>query len=1139
MAWLETNSYDSVVEKLENVKDGSSKFNEETRKEAEALLKDETINQKQRDTIQGYLDFYSTLKTSVDSEKEATKESVEQNGKTIIRKLEEINKDNDFSKFDQDLAVNIDKQLTFLEKEKSDDYLKILILIWELNGTYYEFIRNWFTENNNHFTKLIEKHSTKLSESIIKNSLDLKSKSLNENLSIYENEKHKLKKLIILDYLYKENIDTIWWKIQYDKNWTFNVVNDQGQVIETEAIKKIQSFITSSDLKTYLTYTKTPQYEMIHRMDVLWNDTIASFITKSPELNKNKIDKLSETSVGKFFLPLVLIGFVTGMIPGSKGLWDTWYKRLFTAWLWGLGLLTAKEMWYNPLDSAKNHIDQLTSGFFAGSNSNESAETLRSWKSVSVYSKNFEKLKLTNKSQWNPLSSPLLDSLFTQSYESNSFNSCSVATIEKYAYSVNNVTTKDVFWNKIPTYDDWSEIPDDKIKTFLSILLSQKENKDKNGDDLMKLNSTILGWSSEPHNATNEVKGTSETPHNVDSSILGSSDTQEKIQHDILWTSNNIHETDNNINGTTSTKAEYNHSILGTNWIAPNIDNDVLWASQYSPEELNFKRYETIGYLIPWQEKFLAEDWLNTADIYTQLSEKSNEFLELHGELNMQVDNLLFLLQTIEEEYTVPLLEKLNTRILGLSLDQQDESVALLENTLNEILKELPKEIKELSDEISILEYLRENWYTNAVSSYIVDKEFSTLKISDEELDQFITTGTENPTIKKLKLEDADLYEKINERSTEISVYLDKFRNTILPEYMEYYPEESEHDIIKMIKEGMLKWYARELLYSTALSQTAWLTWVNSDKNMEILFGDMKGIGLFDLSDENMDILTEEAAIFVATQVVAIWAGLVTMWAWTAVVNSIVYWTRWVRWLKAMSTIWKTANLSLKWAGMMQSTSILWAKTARLATLWATNWVSFYGWYAWVNGIDTEKLWNDNEFEYNSAYSLDGAKDAALFGIAWRLMWTGSKLGWELMNMKGVGSTVNIMSKLWNVPVAWKIGKFTLSSAISLSPAYLWLALSEWEDFNFELSPGEWSKEEIMTVLLFIASAKLPTKNLYSSAANHSTRYKFSNLGWKINVKMPSFWAQNKYQNMSNVKPHSTTEILKRKASKITWKFGA
>lgn len=243
-----------------------------------------------------------------------------------------------------------------------------------------------------------------------------------------------------------------------------------------------------------------------------------------------------------------------------------------------------------------------------------------------------------------------------------------------------------------------------------------------------------------------------------------------------------------------------------------------------------------------------------------------------------------------------------------------------------------------------------------------------------------------------------------------------------------------------------------------------------------------------------------------------------------------------------MSTVWRTANLSLKWAWIKQSASILWARSARLATLWSTNWVSFYSWYAWVNGIDTEKLWKEHEFEYNSAYSLDGAKDAAIFGVAWRLMWTGSKLGWELMKMKGVSSTANIMSKLWNVPVAWKIGKFTLSSAISLSPAYLWLALSEWEDFNFELSPGEWSKEEIMTVLLFIASSKLPTKNLYSSAANHGAKlplYKFSNLGWKINVKMPSFWAQNKYQNMNNVKPHNTAEILKRKASKITWKFKA
>jgi hypothetical protein len=240
------------------------------------------------------------------------------------------------------------------------------------------------------------------------------------------------------------------------------------------------------------------------------------------------------------------------------------------------------------------------------------------------------------------------------------------------------------------------------------------------------------------------------------------------------------------------------------------------------------------------------------------------------------------------------------------------------------------------------------------------------------------------------------------------------------------------------------------------------------------------------------------------------------MWAGTAIINAAVYGSKAWKVFKAIAT---TANAT--WTWFRQWWKILSAQVARWATMWTVNWASFYTGYATVHWIDSDALANW-EWSYENAHSMDGYIDSAMFWVAWR--------AYQWLKIW------NILSKVWNN----KVWKFVLNHPKKFS----WLALAWAFGINqtlpeeIQLEPGEWSKEEIMSVLMFVWSFyfKLPRSG-YSKAANHS--FKFSRGNGNIQVQMwpprptpvtpPKAWMHNQ----PNAQKHSTTKVISKKLKKV------
>ena len=490
---------------------------------------------------------------------------------------------------------------------------------------------------------------------------------------------------------------------------------------------------------------------------------------------------------------------------------------------------------------------------------------------------------------------------------------------------------------------------------------------------------------------------------------------------------------------------------------------------------------------------------------------------------SLKVSNLLFIIQNITVDKDKPELnEELRNQLIesvnNVNIFDFENTIPQLNNTIVNVISHLPNDTLDITDRISVLNYIREQWNTSAVATEIVNNNFHELNISPDDLNKFIRTWFQSDEIKKLSEEDWDLFEKISEKRSEVTQYIAEVQDTILPEYKELYPDVDGAEILEDIQNSIVEGYAKWLLYETYLATKMWFLTVDmsyvSNNPEEILFAEMRWVGTFDFSDENNDLFSKEAITFVAVQALAIWAGLLTMWAWTVGINALVYGTRAWKLLKSVAT---TANLSRTWSWFIHGSKVLWAQIVRWGSMWAMNWASFYAGYAWVHWIDSDALANW-ELSYESAYSMDGLIDSAMFWVAWRAfqgLWLWDKLSkaWKIIAKRPI--------LIWAPSLAWALG--------------IHETLPEW----IQLEPGEWTKEEIISVLMFVWSfyLKLP-RSQYNNAANHTAGQNFKFSRWNNWVQVQANASlQARYPNMVNVKPTSKVKAVKRKATRAANKI--
>lgn len=933
MAWLETNSYNSVVEKLGNINNGSSKFNEETRKEAEALLKDETINQKQRDEIQAHLDVYATLKTSVNTEKEATKELVEKNATVLINKLQELSKDNkSISKIDGKLIASIEKQLDYLEENNVEEYAKLLQQLSITSTQYRNFVNEGYTEKLPHFEKLIISEKEKLIGFLTESALDLDSKDLSQRLALYSGSKNKTKQKVILDHIMKNEIDNKNYTIQTSTDNNFNVLDSNNNKVENKEIQEIKKYISASDIQSYEIYKQTVDYKLLNQVSLGVdangnNNTVADIINSSPESVRSKLTDLTVIKL----LPFIgIVSYLFGFIGGKDkdGNKTSFMSRFGKVLLWGaaLGLTatTINELWGNTwslIRSAKNWIDEFWDTIFDWVSNiyNQVTEWAENTLNNNpALKKTYTSLIEADKNNPTPVGKQNIENLFRACSIDKIFENVAPSTIEWFVNNNDNIIAKQI-WLEIPTKEDWKEYSNSELRNFLALLLTKKDHSDTYGSDLLILKD-------EPTQSTNNENTTEST---------------------------NITPVSSNIENTSQEELEsVEKKKLNNNTSEANID------SQEEIEKLNI--FVTVAQIIDGRHYLFSEDGKSEFLDYSQLSPGISDILHDYETTKLKADNLLFILNIVEIKWKDVLLKKLYNSINGVNPLDIENTVAWLNTTINDILNQLPGNVGNIWKRKDALNYLTENGYYDAVSREIVNHNFDEIvwEITPKDLENFYNYYTVTPQIEHALKSIPDFEEKLRNTKNDLEWYISKFKAEIISQPQFAWID--QNTIIDQTRKNFLEGYSKSLLFEWAVANeiTYWI-FESSQNNETDLFAELEWIGWFDISEKNADFWWEEALMFIGTQIVATAAWLVTVWAWAVAVNALVYGARWA---KVANYIAKSGRI-VNWVTKVASA--------------ATSWAAFNLGYTWLNSV----------VEWKNLYTTEWFVDSAIGWIAFRAAW--------------------------------------------------------------------------------------------------------------------------------------------------------
>jgi hypothetical protein len=288
-----------------------------------------------------------------------------------------------------------------------------------------------------------------------------------------------------------------------------------------------------------------------------------------------------------------------------------------------------------------------------------------------------------------------------------------------------------------------------------------------------------------------------------------------------------------------------------------------------------------------------------------------------------------------------------------------------------------------------------------------------------------------------------EVREKIREKKTQADNHFDDNKDLFIRQLIEQNwmdinqaTELVEQQYKQSIIDSFVWSYARNeilLSYVEWLSETwnwHWYEWEN--KLME-MFSDIQWIWYLDASDSTLDSIafwSKEGFYILGTQIIAIAAWAVTMWAGYVWVNAAVWWTRWYRWIRALQTVSTIANSGSRIARVAQ----VWRWWAMSAVWWA----SFYTWYAWVQSVA----------EWENMYSWEWLWESILYTWAFRAL---SAIPWLRLDPSKPLSQQKL-----------RLTRATTLDAIAFSS--IWLTL-EW----VLLEPGEWNAELIMQAIVMAA----------------------------------------------------------------------
>ncbi len=314
--------------------------------------------------------------------------------------------------------------------------------------------------------KYVEKTSI---EGIAKWSLDLKWKTLQEQIDIYSETGDQNTKSRILTYIYSENVEKKGYSIKFE--WDeFCFKDSSGKIVKNEELTLITECFSTAEMKTFMEWHSSDEGEMYRNLKIPWIWDLKTITAMSTEESTKFLSEFTKTTGAKIAIPLLIWWFLF--------FWPwKWFKwiigRLLTLGLWATLLTSAKEMWAGDwLNRIKGWINEGISNFL-------SEEFWITWKPLEwrwekIYEKTHADLLELNKSKWEKkIPENELSELFTISFQTKVFREMNKSHLQAFRDGKHSIAN--IYWYPLEK-SNWELYTKEEVQQFIKLLIENDKD---------------------------------------------------------------------------------------------------------------------------------------------------------------------------------------------------------------------------------------------------------------------------------------------------------------------------------------------------------------------------------------------------------------------------------------------------------------------------------------------------------------------------------------------------------------------------------------------------------------------------------------------------------------------------------------
>lgn len=473
------------------------------------------------------------------------------------------------------------------------------------------------------------------------------------------------------------------------------------------------------------------------------------------------------------------------------------------------------------------------------------------------------------------------------------------------------------------------------------------------------------------------------------------------------------------------------------------------------------KTQKVFWYLQDAKMFIVWEDWKKQIFSMNMLTTNNKELLKKYHKTMKKANNLQLILTALANKWKdIDIKNKLDELLNNFNIEKLEDYIKKQYKLIDDW--KLNKKNVDLTDKLEVLKYIRnEIGDYNLVLQELSKELFSQIEIKNLE-NQIKEPSNEYEDIKNLLWEKN--YKKfqidISDKKSEWEKYWIENKDKILSKYPSLNKEQK-----KQIKDQLINtfalWYAKQTILEKYIEKNSNI--LENDTKWE-LFSDITWVwwAWYNFSDKTLD-WWKETFVILWTEIAAIIAWAVSMWAWFYAVNTALWGTRWYKGLRYVQKLASSSSKTMK----------VWRWT------WGTivEWLSFYAWYgAFQSAVEWENMYS------------------------WEWLWYSIAFIWAFRWLNALYSKIPWLKLDYTKPL--KEQKLTLWKQIVIdSTVFSWLGL--WFEWVL-LEPGNWSAE---TIVQAIAMAIL-----FKGTWIAWEKFKLRNNDWKVEVYTNIKWREIEYK---------------------------